>query len=99
VVQEGGAAGFSAFVPRPLPPEPPLRLTAELQGTVDRANQALGRLDGITRSGSEPPVYQALSRLEDLGIVREITGRRRGRVYAYDQYLALLNADTESALT
>jgi Fic family protein len=45
---------------------------------------------------SEPPVYQALSRLEELGIVREITGRQRGRVYAYDQYLALLNADTES---
>jgi cell filamentation protein, protein adenylyltransferase len=43
---------------------------------------------------SEPPVYQALSRLEDLGIVREITGRRRGRVYAYHDYLTILNADT-----
>ena len=46
---------------------------------------------------SEPPVYQALARLEQLGIVREITGRRRGRIYAYDQYLALLNADTDRA--
>jgi Fic family protein len=45
---------------------------------------------------SEPPVYQALARLADLGIVREITGRQRGRVYAYNKYLAILNADTES---
>jgi DNA-binding Lrp family transcriptional regulator len=44
---------------------------------------------------SEPPVYQALSKLEGLKIVREITGRQRGRVYAYDEYLALLNADPD----
>lgn len=42
---------------------------------------------------SEPPVYQAFSRLEELGIVREVTGRQRGRVYVYDEYLAVLNAD------
>ena len=57
VVQEGGPAGFSAFVPRPLPPQPPLRLTAELQGAVDRANQALGRLDGITLLLPDPGVF------------------------------------------
>ncbi len=45
---------------------------------------------------SEPPVYQAFARLEALGIVRELTGRKRGRVYAYDHYLAVLNADTEA---
>lgn len=36
-----------AFVPPPLPPEPPVRLH-ELQALLDRANQALGRLDGIS---------------------------------------------------
>lgn len=36
-----------AFVPPPLPPEPPVRLH-ELQTLLDRANQALGRLDGIS---------------------------------------------------
>jgi Fic family protein len=43
---------------------------------------------------SEPPVYQALEHLERLGIARETTGRQRGRIYAYDRYLALLNEDT-----
>lgn len=44
---------------------------------------------------SGPPVYAALRRLEDIGILREITGRQRGRVYVYDQYLTLLSAGTE----
>jgi Fic family protein len=42
---------------------------------------------------SEPLVYKAFTRLEGLGIVREITGRQHGRVYVYDEYLSLLNAD------
>lgn len=67
------------------------RLVREIVGRPAEIAQALGL--------SEPPVYQALSRLEDLGIVREITGRQRGRVYAYDQYLALLNADTDPAVS
>ena len=32
-----------------------------------------------------------LSELERLGIVEEVTGRRRGRVFAYRGYLAILN--------
>ena len=31
-----------------------------------------------------------------LGIVREITGRQRDRVYAYERYLAILNEGTEA---
>lgn len=36
-----------AFVPPPLPPDPPLDLS-RLYQHLDRANQALGRLDGLT---------------------------------------------------
>jgi Fic family protein len=36
-----------AFVPPPLPPKPPLDLSGLYQH-LDRANQALGRLDGLT---------------------------------------------------
>lgn len=35
-----------AYVPAPLPPEPPVEL-GPLIGLLDRANQALGRMDGI----------------------------------------------------
>ena len=30
-----------------------------------------------------------------LAIVRELTGQRRNRVFAYDRYLAILNEGTE----
>ena len=45
---ESGPEGYSAFVPAPLPPEPPLRIDAHVQDLLDEANQALGRLDGVT---------------------------------------------------
>lgn len=41
-----------------------------------------------------PPVYAALSRLEELGILREVTGRKRGKLYVYDEYLGRLNEGT-----
>lgn len=48
VDEEDGSGRYRAFLPKPLPPDPPLRLDPELQNLLDRANQALGRLDGIT---------------------------------------------------
>jgi hypothetical protein len=33
--------------------------------------------------------------LEQLGIVNEVTGRGRDRIYAYEEYLAILNEGTE----
>ncbi|HEX8674986.1 MAG TPA: DeoR family transcriptional regulator, partial [Longimicrobium sp.] len=36
-------------------------------------------------------VRNALQRLEQLGIIREITGRSRDRLYVYQQQLSLLN--------
>ena len=44
---------------------------------------------------SVPTVIAALAVLERLGVVEEITGRRRGRVYAYEKYLAILNEGAE----
>jgi Fic family protein len=41
-----------------------------------------------------PTVNAALADLERLGIVEEVTGRKRGRVFAYRGYLAILNEGT-----
>ena len=40
---------FAAFVPNPLPPAPPLELGAEHFDRLERANRALGKLDGLSR--------------------------------------------------
>lgn len=42
-----------------------------------------------------PTVNSALADLERLGILEEITGRRRGRVFAYARYAAILSEGTE----
>lgn len=44
---ETGGESYEIFHPKPLPPDPPLDILS-LQDLADRANQALGRLDGIT---------------------------------------------------
>lgn len=50
VVQQKGVDGYSAFVPNPLPPKPPLLIDDEMSRLMERANRALGRLDGCTYS-------------------------------------------------
>ncbi len=40
---------------------------------------------------SLPATIRAMEALEDLGIVREITGRQRGKTYIYSAYLSLLD--------
>ena len=42
-----------------------------------------------------PTVTTALQNLEKLDIVREITGRNYGRLYAYTKHLSILNEGTE----
>ncbi|MHB1618259.1 MAG: Fic family protein [Metallibacterium sp.] len=44
---------------------------------------------------SYPTVARAIEALAALGIVRELTGRKRDRVFAYDRYLAVLNEGAE----
>ncbi|MDX2287507.1 MAG: Fic family protein [Hyphomicrobiaceae bacterium] len=44
---------------------------------------------------SQPTVQASLDHMMRLGIVREITGQKRGRIYSYSAYLALLDEGTE----
>jgi Fic family protein len=49
-----------------------------------------------TRSGlSFPAANTAMQMLVELGVARELTGKRRNRVFAYDRYLAILSEGTE----
>jgi Fic family protein len=45
---------------------------------------------------SEVTIGKAARHLMELGIVSEVTGRPRNKLYSYQGYLALLNEGTET---
>ncbi len=52
-----GGEEFYSFHPKPLPPSPPLKIDPDAQELIDTANQALGRLDGITLLLPDPDQF------------------------------------------
>lgn len=54
---------------------------------IPRASQDIGI--------SQPTVTSALKRLEEIGVVKEITGKTRDRIYVYKEYLDILEEGTE----
>ncbi len=43
-----------------------------------------------------PTVRSSIEKLKELGLVKEITGKKRDRLYSYQSYLDSLQADTEN---
>jgi Fic family protein len=67
-----------------------LRVHDCLQKNPMATSNRLRQLTGL----SAPAVNVTLSDLQKLGIVAEVTGKKRGRVFAYTAYLAILNEGT-----
>jgi len=44
---------------------------------------------------SAPTVAKSIQHLRDLGLLREITGKQRGRMFVYSDYLSILSQGTE----
>lgn len=52
--------------------------------------------EAATRTGlSFPAASAGMKTLEALGVARELTGKRRNRLYGYDRYVAILSEGTE----
>lgn len=49
--------GYRAFIPAPLPPDPPVRLEGPLQALLSQADRALGRLDGSVQTLPNPDLF------------------------------------------
>lgn len=75
----GQAAGNTARVHSYLQKKPVLE--------IPRAAQEIGI--------SQPTVTSALKKLEEIGVVREITGKARDRMYVYEKYLDILGEGTQ----
>jgi Fic family protein len=54
------STGYEAFVPAPLPPDPPLKLDDEAIVLLSEADQAIGRLDGASQMLPNPDLFVAM---------------------------------------
>jgi len=51
------STGDRAFIPKPLPPNPPVRIEGEFQRLLSQADRALGRLDGSIQILPDPDLF------------------------------------------
>src|SRR4051794_7960252 len=49
--------GYRAFIPAPLPPNPPVQIAGDLQRLLSEADRALGRLDGSVHTIPNPDLF------------------------------------------
>jgi Fic family protein len=50
-------AGYEAFIPKPLPPDPPIQIDDEMLHLLSQADTALGRLDGTSEILPNPDLF------------------------------------------
>ena len=68
------AGGYRAFIPNPLPPDPPIELRGALQALLSRADRALGRLDGSIRTLPHPDLFVAMYVRKEAVLSSQIEG-------------------------
>jgi len=71
---------YRAFVPRPLPPDPPLLYDAELIQLLSNADRALGRLDAATEFLPNPDHFVAMYVRKEAVLSAQIEGTQASLV-------------------
>ena len=74
--------GYRAFIPNPLPPDPPLIFDNAMIGFLSKADRALGRPDGITPILPNPDLFVAMSVRKEAVLSSQIerTQRRLAKI-------------------
>jgi Fic family protein len=68
--------GYRAFLPAPLPPDPPIRLDGEMARLLSDADRALGRLDGVATILPNPDLFVAMYVRHEAVLSSQIEGTR-----------------------
>lgn len=66
--------GYRAFIPTPLPPDPPIKVEGELQALLSQADRALGRLDGSIQTLPHPDLFVAMYVRKEAVLSSQIEG-------------------------
>lgn len=66
--------GYSAFVPKPLPPNPPIMIDTELADGLSKADRALGRLEGSAEILPNPDLFVSMYVRKEAVLSSQIEG-------------------------
>ena len=66
--------GYKAFIPKPLPPDPPLHIDKETMEILSKADTAIGRLSGISDTLPNPDLFVAMYVRKEAVLSSQIEG-------------------------
>lgn len=87
-------AGYRAFIPAPLPPDPPIDLGGPLQTLLSDADYALGRLDGAVLTLPNPDLFVFMYMRKEAVLSSQIEGTQSSLQDLLAAEAKLLDADT-----
>jgi Fic family protein len=85
--------GYRAFIPAPLPPDPPINLSGELQVLLSQADRALGRLDGSIKTLPNPDLFVFMYVRKEAVLSSQIEGTQSSLQDVLDAEAKILAAD------
>jgi Fic family protein len=88
--------GYSAFVPRPLPPVPPIEVDDETLDLLSIADRALGRLDGSTEVLPNPDLFVMMYVRKEAVLSSQIEGTQASLADVLELEAKVLNPDSPS---
>ena len=95
-------AGYTAFIPAPLPPDPPVAFDPPLVALLSRADQALGRLDGLAHTLPDSDIFVAMYVRREAVLSSQIEGTQSSLndvlVYEVDPKGRALPRDVEEVV-
>lgn len=74
------AEGYDAFIPAPLPPDPPVAMDRDLTRLLSEADRALGRLDGVATILPNPELFVAMYVRQEAVLSSQIEGTQSSLV-------------------
>ena len=87
-------SGYSAFVPRPLPPDPAISMDGELEELLSLANLALGRLDGSAEILPSSDLFVSMYVLKEAVLSSQIEGTQASMVDVLEYGVSAANRHT-----
>ena len=85
--------GYRAFIPKALPPHPPIEITGELQVMLSQADRALGRLDGSIKTLPNPDLFVFMYVRKEAVLSSQIEGTQSSLQDVLDAEAKILAAD------